>query len=127
MKHESPSASANTNLAGNGAPTGGADSSSGTHSAVARQFQAFVSDVEDLLSSATAMTAEDFATAKAKLSARISAARASVGGAGITVAERVRSGAKASDQFVRNQPWRAVGISAIAGLLIGLLLGRRGS
>jgi ElaB/YqjD/DUF883 family membrane-anchored ribosome-binding protein len=126
-KHESLRASAGANMAGNGAPTDGGDSGDGAHSGVAREYHAFLSDVQDLLSSATSMTAEDFARAKAKLSARISAARASVGRAGSAVADRARNSAKATDHYVREQPWQAVGISAVAGLLIGLLLGRRGS
>ena len=127
MKHESHSASTGASLAGNGTPVDGGDSGEGAQSAVAREYHAFISDVEHLVSSATSMTGEDFARAKAKLSARISAARASVGRAGSSAADRARSGAKATDHYVRGQPWQAVGISAVAGLLIGFLLGRRGS
>ena len=42
-------------------------------------------------------------------------------------ADRARSGANATDQYVREQPWQAVGISAAVGLLIGFLVGRRGT
>lgn len=127
MNHESLSATAGARTAGNGTPTDGGDVGDGAQSGIAREYHAFLSDVQDLLSSATSMTAEDFARAKAKLSARISAARASVGRAGSAVAEGARSSAKATDHYVREQPWQAVGISAVAGVLIGFLLGRRGS
>jgi ElaB/YqjD/DUF883 family membrane-anchored ribosome-binding protein len=96
-------------------------------SGVAREYHAFVSDVEDMISSATSLTGEDLARAKARLSARISAARASIVRAGSAVSEQVRSGARATDGYVRAQPWQAVGISAAAGILLGYLLGRRSS
>jgi ElaB/YqjD/DUF883 family membrane-anchored ribosome-binding protein len=127
MKHESLSASAGAHTAGIGALGDGGESGNGAQSGVAREYHAFLSDVEHLVASATSMTTEEFARAKAKISARISAARASVGRAGSAVADRARSGAKATDLYIRDQPWQAVGISAVAGLLIGFLLGRRGS
>ncbi len=96
-------------------------------SGVAREYHAFVSDVEDLISSATSLTGEDLARAKAKLTARITSAKASIVRAGGAVSDQVRSGARATDTYVRDQPWQAVGISAAAGILLGYLLGRRGS
>ena len=98
-----------------------------SQSGVAREYHAFVSDVEDLVSSATSLTGEDLARAKARLGARISSARASISKVSSAVTDQVRSGATATDSYVRTQPWQAVGISAVAGILIGYLLGRRGS
>jgi ElaB/YqjD/DUF883 family membrane-anchored ribosome-binding protein len=112
---------------GPGSAAGNGTTVDGAQSGVAREYHAFVSDVEDLISSATSLTGEDLARAKATLSARITSARASIVRAGGAVSEQVRSGAKATDSYVRNQPWQAVGISAAAGILIGYLLGRRGS
>ena len=127
MKHEPLSTSAAADTGGNGAHTDGGHSAESARAAVARDYHVLLGDVEALLSSAASMTAEEFALAKAKLSARVSAARASIGRAGGAVADRVRSGAKLTDQYVRDQPWQAVGIGAVVGLLIGVLLGRRGS
>jgi ElaB/YqjD/DUF883 family membrane-anchored ribosome-binding protein len=129
MKHESSpesrSAPAAAHVAGNGSPAADHDSGDRAQSAIAREFHAFISDIEHLVESATSMTGEDFERAKAKLSERIGAARASVGKAGSSAIDRARSGAKATDRYVREQPWQAAGIGAIAGLLIGLLLARR--
>ena len=33
---------------------------------------------------------------------------------------------EAGDRYVREQAWQAIGVAAISGLVIGLLLGRRG-
>jgi ElaB/YqjD/DUF883 family membrane-anchored ribosome-binding protein len=113
--------------AGMGSATSNGNNSDPAKSGVAREYQAFVSDVEDLVSSATALTGEDLARVKARLGARISAARESISNVTSAVSDQVRSGATATDHYVRSQPWQAVGISAAAGILIGYLLGRRGS
>ena len=115
-------------------PMGGAALATGngttpdtTQSGVAREYHALLNDVEDLISSATSLTGEDLAQAKAQLSARIAAAKASIARASGAVSGQVRSGAMATDSYVRTQPWQAVGISAAAGILVGYLLGRRSS
>ena len=96
-------------------------------SGLAREYHDFLTDVEHLISSATSLTSDDLVRAKARLTAHIVSARASVVDAGSAAVERARSGAKATDQYVRAQPWQAVGISAVAGILIGFMLGRRGA
>jgi ElaB/YqjD/DUF883 family membrane-anchored ribosome-binding protein len=90
----------------------------------ARDFHSFVSDVEDLITSATSLTGEDLARARAKLTARIAAAKATVSDAGEAVTTRIRSGARVADSYVRDQPWQAIGISALVGAALGYFLGR---
>ena len=79
------------------------------------------------MGSASSLTGEELARAKAALSTRISAARVSAARIGNVVSERVQAGARATDEYVHKQPWQAVGIAAGAGLLIGFLFGRRNS
>jgi len=96
-------------------------------SAIAREYHALLSDLEHLITTATSMSSEELSSAKAALGARIDAARSSIGHAGQVVIDRAKRGARATDEFVTERPWQAVGITAAAGLLIGFLLGRRGS
>jgi ElaB/YqjD/DUF883 family membrane-anchored ribosome-binding protein len=95
-------------------------------SGVTREFQNFVADMEDLIESSTSLTGEDFARAKAKLYARVAAARAFVEEMPGAISDQGRNAAKAADGYVREQPWQAIGITAAVGVLIGFLLGRRG-
>jgi ElaB/YqjD/DUF883 family membrane-anchored ribosome-binding protein len=39
--------------------------------------------------------------------------------------DRTREAARATDEFVHDRPWTAVGVAAGVGLIIGLLIGRR--
>jgi ElaB/YqjD/DUF883 family membrane-anchored ribosome-binding protein len=94
-------------------------------SAITNEFRSLVADVEDLVEATSALTGEELARAKLKLQARISAARAYVGDAASGLSERARNTAKSADAYVHEQPWRVIGITAAAGLLIGFLLGRR--
>jgi ElaB/YqjD/DUF883 family membrane-anchored ribosome-binding protein len=100
-----------------------ADSSSG----IAREFQDFVADIQDLLQASTSLTGEDLARAKANLQARIASAKAFVEEMPGVIADRAGDTARVADGYVRRQPWQAIGITAALGLLIGFLVGRRGS
>jgi ElaB/YqjD/DUF883 family membrane-anchored ribosome-binding protein len=94
-------------------------------SALTREFQSLLADVEDLVHATSALTGEELARAKLKLQARVTAARAYVGTVANDLSDRAIGGAKSADEYVRNQPWRVIGFTAAAGLLIGFLLGRR--
>ncbi|HMI38165.1 MAG TPA: DUF883 family protein [Steroidobacteraceae bacterium] len=127
MKQQSDAADPAAAAAGMGSASASGTTDNTAQSGVAGEFQAFLSDVEDLISSATSLTGEDLTRTKAKLGARINSARASIEKVGSAVSDQARGGASAADSYVRTQPWQAVGIGAAAGILIGYLLGRRGS
>lgn len=89
------------------------------------EFHNFISDVEDLVKETTTLTGEDLNRAKAKLSARLAEAKESVVAVGGDIAKRAKQGAVATDDFVHEQPWKAIGAGAAIGLLIGFALARR--
>ncbi|MGE8611431.1 MAG: DUF883 family protein, partial [Achromobacter veterisilvae] len=41
------------------------------------------------------------------------------------VLERGRKAARATDDYVHDNPWQAIGIAGVTGLLLGLLISRR--
>ena len=41
------------------------------------------------------------------------------------VAERAQQAARYTDEYVHENPWRAIGVAAGIGLLLGLMIGRR--
>jgi len=94
-------------------------------SGVAGEFQNFIADVEDLIKATTSMTGADLTQASAKLGKRVAAARKSVEGIGVAIAEQARSTAKTTDSYVHEHPWQSVGIGAALGLLLGVTLARR--
>lgn len=75
-------------------------------------------DVEELIKATAAQTGERIAEARARASAALERARTAA-------LEGGKQAARAADQYVRQNPWSAISISAGIGLLIGLLIGRR--
>jgi ElaB/YqjD/DUF883 family membrane-anchored ribosome-binding protein len=92
---------------------------------VSREFHSLFTDIEDLLKSTTSLTGDDLARAKAKLSARATAARESIEKMGVVIADRARNTATATDGYVHERPWQAIGIGAALGLVAGFMLARR--
>lgn len=85
----------------------------------------FIADIEDLVKQATTLTGEDLNKAKAKLSARLSEAKESATEIGGMMKKRVRQSAISTNEYVHEQPWKAIGAGAAVGLLIGFALARR--
>ena len=88
-------------------------------------LQLVLADAEALL----AATADDANSAVAELRGRVqttlSNAKTSLIEAQGTVIDKAKAAAKVTDVYVHENPWKSVSIAAGAGLLIGLLVGRR--
>lgn len=95
-------------------------------SGISDEFKSFLGDVEDLVKETTTLTGEDLARAKAKLSARIGKAKDTVAAAGVAISDSARSAAVATNEYVHEQPWKSITIGAGVGLLLGIVLARRG-
>jgi ElaB/YqjD/DUF883 family membrane-anchored ribosome-binding protein len=97
-------------------------------SRIAREFQNLILDIEDLMQSTTSPGQDDVnvARAKAKLHARVAAAKESVQRIGVPLAGRARNAISNVDGFVRERSWQVLGVAVVAGLLGGYLLGRAG-
>lgn len=85
----------------------------------------FIADIEDLVKEATTLTGEDLSKAKEKLSARLSEAKESAAEMGGVLTQRARKSAAYTNEYVHEQPWKAIGAGAAAGLIIGFALARR--
>ncbi len=85
-----------------------------------------VHDAEELLRATAGEAGEKAAHARTRAQASLEAARARLAGMGQEAAERVREAGDRTDQYVRSNPWPAIGAGAAGGLLLGILLARRG-
>lgn len=92
---------------------------------VARDIQNVVSDAQDLLKTVQDQGSDKIGEMRAKVQNQIDAARQTL----TELQQNVQDGAKVAmnttDEYVRTNPWRAVGISAGVGVLIGFLIARR--
>lgn len=84
-----------------------------------------VSDAEELLKATAGQAGEKVGNARVRAEDSIRAAKASLEEAGQLAAEHTREAARAADDYVRENPWTAVGIAAGVGILIGVLINRK--
>ncbi len=88
-------------------------------------LKAVVDDAEALLKATANQTGEKIAEVRAKAEESLKTAKVRIAEEGKEIIEKAKSAAKSTDEFVHAQPWKAVGIGAIAGFAIGLLISRR--
>lgn len=88
-------------------------------------LKSVIQDAEVWLRNGSQMTGEELQAAKAKFERTLSSAKADLIRLEETVVEKTKEAAKATDQYVHENPWKSVGIGAAAGLVIGLLISRR--
>jgi ElaB/YqjD/DUF883 family membrane-anchored ribosome-binding protein len=83
-------------------------------------------DDVDSLMSATANKAEgDISALRARILDRLDGAKERVIDAQHEAVDRAKKAAAATDDFVHDHPWQAVGMAAAIGVAIGVLIGRR--
>jgi len=82
---------------------------------------AVVRDAEGLLKATASQTGEKVAEMRARAEDSVRQAKARLEG----LEEQAREAAGEADKFVRDNPWQAVGVAAVVGLVLGLLLSRR--
>ena len=84
-----------------------------------------MSDAEDLLRATASQAGEGAAAARVRIQESLQTAKKRLIATETAMIEHTQQAAKDADQYVRDNPWKAVGISAIAGAVIGLLIARR--
>ena len=88
-------------------------------------LKAVVADAEELVKATANQTEERIATARVKAGESLKAAKAWLAEEEGAVKAKTKAAAKAADAYVRADPWKAVGIAAVAGLFLGILAARR--
>lgn len=88
---------------------------------LAADLKLVISDAEALLRATVGQAGETAAAARARMQESLESAKLKLGPLAEEAAEQVR----AADGYVRANPWQAVGIAALAGIALGLLIGRR--
>ncbi len=84
-----------------------------------------VADAEELLRATATQAGEKVSAARERIQASLASARVKLAEAERVIADKTKVAAKATDEYVHEHPWQAVGIAAGIGFLLGLLIGRR--
>ena len=84
-----------------------------------------LSDAEELLKQAASTTGEKAAELRERGMGLLKQAKEKAQDLQDAVVTKSKAAARATDDYVHESPWTAVGVSAAAGLLVGALLCRR--
>ncbi len=89
------------------------------------EFENLLTDLDGLLRATGDFTGDELHEMRDKMYARIAEAKDSVLEFSDDLSGQARKSAKVIDQEVHQEPWKAVGIGAAVGLLLGMVLSRR--
>ena len=84
-----------------------------------------VADAEELLRATASQAGEKVVAARERIQASLATAKVKLSDAEQVLLEKSKLAAKATDEYVRENPWQAVGVAAVAGLVLGVLISRR--
>lgn len=89
---------------------------------VLNDVQALVRDAQGLLKVTADQTGEKVQQARARIEESLQNAQEHLIDMQSAALKRAKLVAKATDKYVNENPWQAVGVGVVAGVLVGLLL-----
>ena len=88
-------------------------------------LQMVVADAEALMQATASQAGEGAVAARARIQKSLQVAKERLVNAEDAVIERTKEAAKVTDEYVHDNPWKAIGITAALGLIAGMLIARR--
>lgn len=88
-------------------------------------FKAVIADTEELLKATASQSGERVSAARTRVQETIENTRERLAELQDSAIDKARAAARTTDQMLHDNPWKAVGIAAGVGFLLGLLVHRR--
>ena len=89
-----------------------------------QDLRVVVADAEELLRATAGHAGEKVSAVRERIQENLAAAKVRLAAAQDAVVAGTKQAAKVTDEYVHENPWKAVGIAAGAGLIIGMLISR---
>jgi ElaB/YqjD/DUF883 family membrane-anchored ribosome-binding protein len=89
------------------------------------EWRNLVADVEDLVKKVANVDDAEIAQIRDKVEETLAKAKTTAGEGVAAVRARAGEATEATDEYVRENPWAAIGIAAAIGIVIGFVAGRR--
>ncbi len=80
-----------------------------------------VADAEEILRATAGVAGEKMGDLRERFGERLRDARIRLADAEAALVDRTKAAARATDDYVHENPWRAVGLAAAVGLLLGVI------
>jgi len=92
---------------------------------LASDLRVVVADAEELLRATAGQMGEKAVVARERIQESLRVAKDKLAQFEEVVIDKTKAAARATDDYVHDHPWGAVGIAAAVGLVIGMLISRR--
>ncbi|MDZ4201546.1 MAG: DUF883 family protein [Gallionella sp.] len=89
-----------------------------------QDLRVVVSDAEELLRATAGQAGDKVAVVRERIQENLAVAKDRLVAAEQAAVAKAKQAAKATDEYVHENPWRAVGIAAGVGLVVGMLISR---
>jgi ElaB/YqjD/DUF883 family membrane-anchored ribosome-binding protein len=90
-----------------------------------KDFSDALDDADTLLRQATAETGERASDLRSQVETKLLSAKLKLQDLQDHTVDRAKAAARVTDDYVRDNPWQAIGAAAALGFLIGVLISRR--
>ena len=84
-----------------------------------------IADAEDMLKLSAGQAGEEAGKLRERMQARLSSTKQRLADLQHVAIEKAKEAGHVADDFVHEKPWVSIGVAAGAGLIVGLLIGRR--
>lgn len=88
-------------------------------------FSDFILHVEDLTRVIKDIDTPEIARVRAKVKMALTAAKSALSDSASQLRSQARQATQRTDSYVRDNPWQVVGIAAVVGIVLAMLLTRR--
>jgi ElaB/YqjD/DUF883 family membrane-anchored ribosome-binding protein len=85
----------------------------------------FLDNVDDLTKAIKDVETPEIARVRAKVKMALSAAKSALADSASQVRSQASQITKTTDSYVRENPWQVVGIAAVVGVVLGVMMSRR--
>ena len=92
---------------------------------VTSELANLITDVEDLVKKLANVSDADVARVRQRVEEKLGTAKDTLRAGSKRITESARQAAGATDEYVHESPWQAIGVAALAGVAVGFLLTRR--
>lgn len=101
------------------------DSMAEVKSVAVDEIKSLIADVEDLIARISDLKDADVVRVRTKVMSAVGAAKDSLAQGSDTLRRQAQRAISGADGYVRESPWAAVGLAALVGAVVGILVTRR--
>jgi ElaB/YqjD/DUF883 family membrane-anchored ribosome-binding protein len=101
------------------------DGVSDVKAAASSEIKSLIADVEDLMARIADLKDADVVRVRGKVQRAVDATKQSLSDGADAIRQHAQTAASTADDYVRDNPWQAIGIAALVGAVVGILATRR--